>query len=237
MMSQEKQKHRKSIVVGWIMIVMITVVIYLVSSFSKVQQIQIVGNQFLHQELVIQASGILIDENFFLWIPQNTIKQQIQEKIPVIENIHLTRKWPQTIEISLELKPHVAYEVSEDGSIVMIFEDMTSWKQSNPYQSIELPILSNWMNDNPYKSKLCQVLSRIDREKLIDISEIVPSPSISYPDKILMYTNSQFEVYTTISYLEEKINYLEAYITSIKKQSNNRGVIIMLEVDSYSPNP
>ena len=46
---------------------------------------------------------------------------------------------------------------------------------------------------------------------------------------------SQFEVYTTIAYLPEKIDNLPAYIASLQEDHITSGVIKMLEVEYHAP--
>ena len=63
-----------------------------------------------------------------------------------------------------------------------------------------------------------------------DISEILPSPTPSFPDRIKLYTRSKFEVITAVSLLRDKVEYLNQVI-----EMEQPGIITMLEADSYEP--
>lgn len=96
--------------------------------------------------------------------------------------------------------------------------------------AVEKPILTNWDPEDPNKAKLCQALASIPNELTSDISEIVPSPTLSFPDRIKLYTRSRFEVITAISLLKSKVSYLNQII-----ETEQPGLIKMLEADSYVP--
>jgi len=96
--------------------------------------------------------------------------------------------------------------------------------------AVEKPILTNWDTGDPNKAILCQTLGSISNELTSDISEIVPSPTLSFPDRIKLYTRSRFEVITSISLLKSKVAYLNQVI-----ETKEPGLITMLEADSYVP--
>ncbi|MNP62349.1 Cell division protein DivIB [compost metagenome] len=90
--------------------------------------------------------------------------------------------------------------------------------------------MTGWKEEDPYKTKLSQALAEIPNELTSDISEIVPSPTLSFPDRIKLYTRSHFEVITAISLLKDKVEYLNQVI-----ETEEPGLIKMLEADTYVP--
>jgi cell division protein FtsQ len=50
-----------------------------------------------------------------------------------------------------------------------------------------------------------------------------------------MYTRSHFEVQTAISYLPDKLPYLDLYITNMQENGINTGVLKLLEADNHMP--
>ena len=70
----------------------------------------------------------------------------------------------------------------------------------------------------------------IPNQLISDISEIIPSPTVSFPDRIKLYTRSKFEVITAVSLLKDKVEYLNQVI-----ETEEPGLITMLEADSYVP--
>lgn len=124
----------------------------------------------------------------------------------------------------------MAYELDEAGSLEAILSSGAAVSVKDTGIAVEKPILTNWKADDPYKTKLCQALADIPNELTSDISEIVPSPTLSFPDRIKLYTRSRFEVITAISLLKDKVEYLNQVI-----ENEQPGLIKMLEADSYVP--
>jgi cell division protein FtsQ len=95
---------------------------------------------------------------------------------------------------------------------------------------LDKPILSGWKPENPNLIALCGVLDGLPSYVLADLSEIHPDPSISYPNRIKIFTRSRFEVVTTVEKLKDKISYLNDIV-----QNREPGKILMLEADTYLP--
>jgi cell division protein FtsQ len=100
---------------------------------------------------------------------------------------------------------------------------------------LDKPILTGWSGSEQLKIKLCQILQSVPASSLTDISEIKPDPSESYPDKIKIYTRSQFEVVTTVGYLQDKLKYLDSYIANLKENKIKTGQLKLLEADTHAP--
>lgn len=134
------------------------------------------------------------------------------------------------MNITIEEFPAVAYELDQQGVLEAILSSGTAVKVNETGIAVEKPILTGWKEDDPYKAKLCQALAVISNELTSDISEIVPSPTLSFPDRIKLYTRSRFEVITAISLLKDKVEYLNQVI-----ETEEPGLIKMLEADTYVP--
>lgn len=124
----------------------------------------------------------------------------------------------------------MAYELDQDGILEAILSSGAAVSVNETGIAVEKPILTSWGEDDPHKAKLCQALASIPNELTSDISEIVPSPTLSFPDRIKLYTRSHFEVITAISLLKDKVEYLNQVI-----ETEEPGLIKMLEADSYVP--
>ncbi|MOA21387.1 Cell division protein DivIB [compost metagenome] len=95
---------------------------------------------------------------------------------------------------------------------------------------MDKPILTGWEESDPNLAKLCSTLAQIPDSLTSDISEITPSPTLSYPDRIKMYTRSQFEVISAISLLAEKAEYMNMIM-----ESQDPGMLTLLDADTYVP--
>lgn len=73
-------------------------------------------------------------------------------------------------------------------------------------------------------------LSTIDNALLSDLSEISPIPSSAFPDRILIFTRTKFEVITAISLLREKVGTMNGVI-----ESQAPGRLTLLLADTFVP--
>ncbi len=210
-------------------------VVFFQSPYSRVSEIVISGQDFIDEAEIKRASGIRAGEDHFFGLWNSTIEQNILSQISASQGVEVTKDFPGKVNIAVQLKPRVAHLIDADGNYNIIFNDGSSWPIERKQVLFETPILTGWSNQDPNMSRLCMALSEIPVEHLTNISEIIPSPSVSYPDRILIYMRSQFEVYTTISYMNRKLIYVDAYIASLQQNPVVPGIITLLEVDSYAP--
>jgi cell division protein FtsQ len=143
----------------------------------------------------------------------------------------VTKIFPGLLKISVEEFPVVAFELSKQGEMTALLSNGTTVEaDSDELQLVDKPVLSGWADDDPVKAQLTKKLGEISTKQLSDLSEIIPFPSSAYPDRIIMYTRTKFEVVTAVSVLPEKIEALNAVI-----ETQEPGKITMLLADTYVP--
>ncbi|OPH47519.1 hypothetical protein BC351_09975 [Paenibacillus ferrarius] len=226
--------NRKLLIFLFIFFAILLVILFFQSSLSRVSAIEVQGNELMTSEAIGQASQIAVGDRFFA-VSSATIQQRIAS-MPMVKSAEVKKHFPGIIRIAVEEFPKVAFQIAADGKKQAVLADgavvQLAAGSSIP---LDMPILTGWTDGDPNKAALCKVLGEIPESALSDISEIKPDPSESYPDKIKLYTRSQFEVYTTIAYLPEKIDNLPAYIASLQEDHITSGVIKMLEVEYHAP--
>lgn len=185
-------------------------------------------------ETIGQASQIAVGDRFFA-VSSRTIETRIAS-LPMIKTASVKKHFPGIIRITVQEFPKVAFQLGADGKKQAVLADGAVVElPAGSSIPLDMPILTGWTDGDPNKAALCKVLGEIPESALSDISEIKPDPSEPYPDKIKLYTRSQFEVYTTIAYLPEKIDNLPAYIASLQEDHITSGIIKMLEVEYHAP--
>ncbi|MDO7905401.1 FtsQ-type POTRA domain-containing protein [Paenibacillus sp. JX-17] len=229
-LKQDKPKMRTSRKIAFILILLFIVllaVLFFRSSMSKISEVRIEGSRFYSSEKLLQQSGLHVGEQFF-----GTSAADVEhrlEKLDSIEKAVVDKQFPGVFEIKVQDYATVAYEISDDG-LKAILANGSSKPVTGSGIAVEKPILTQWGDKPDLKAKLSHILASIPNELTSDISEIIPSPTASFPDRIKMYTRSQFEVITAISLLPNKISYLNQVT-----QSEEPGQITMLKADSYVP--
>ncbi|EHB65157.1 MULTISPECIES: FtsQ-type POTRA domain-containing protein [Paenibacillus] len=230
-LKQDKPKPRAARKIIWILLLLfiaLLTILFFRSPISQVSEIQIKGNTLNTKEQLMEQSGLRIGEQYF-GVDPDEVKQRLAE-LGTIKSAEVNKSFPGEISIVITEYPTVAYELSADGDFQAILSSGTSVPVAASGIAVEKPILTKWDPADPNKAKLSQVLAEIPSSMTSDISEIMPSPTLSFPDRIKLYTRSKFEVITSISLLRDKVEYLNQ-VTELEQP----GIITMLEADSYVP--
>lgn len=225
-----KKMSRKITAILVLLFAALLAVIFFRSSISRITDIQIQGEKYSTREEVLEASGIKVGGQFFA-VSENGVEAALK-KLNTVEEASVHKKFPGHVTITVQEFPAVAYELDGGGTLKAILSSGAAVDVGDSGIAVEKPILTNWKADDPNKVKLCKALAEIPGELTGDISEIVPSPTLSFPDRIKLYTRSHFEVITAVSLLKDKVGYLNQII-----ETEQPGLIKMLEADSYVPFP
>jgi cell division protein FtsQ len=227
------RSNKKLLAFLFIFFITVLVILFFQSSLSRISEVQIEGTEIIAQDAVGQASGIKAGDRFFA-TSARTIEERVKG-LPMVQSAAVTKHFPGVVHILVKEYPKVAFQITAEGKKQVVLADGHVFDLPSVGVPLDRPILSGWADDDPNKVKLCHVLGEISVNALSDISEIKPDQSLAYPDKIKIYTRSQYEVYTTIAYLPDKIDTLPALIADLKENNKNNGIINMLEVDSHAP--
>ncbi|MRN55660.1 cell division protein FtsQ/DivIB [Paenibacillus monticola] len=231
LLKEDKPKKKMSRKITAILLLLFTAllaVIFFRSSVSRITEINFQGSQYSSREELLSQSKLKIGGQFFA-VSTNSVEDSLKE-LKTIQKATVEKNFPGVISVRIEEYPAVAYELDEVGSLKAILSSGAAVPINETGIAVEKPILTNWDASDPYKAKLCQALASIPNQLTSDISEIVPSPTLSFPDRIKLYTRSRFEVITAISLLKDKVEYLNQVI-----ETEQPGLIKMLEADSYVP--
>ncbi|GIQ67954.1 cell division protein DivIB [Xylanibacillus composti] len=231
---REKKSRSKGskrlLVVLFLFFIILFIVLFFHSSLSKITIIEISGTSFTTETDIVQAAEVAEGDQF-LAVSAANMSQRIK-KLDAVADAEVRKTFPGKIEIIVEEHPHVANERLSDGQWAAILangyaiEHLTV--QSSPAH-LDKPVLSGWQGEPELKKELTAALAALPVETLLDVSEILPSPSNSYPDRILLYTRSGHEVITTIEKLEEKLPFLTGVVHELRAKGTERARITMLE--------
>lgn len=230
-LKQDKPKPKTARKIIWILLLLfaaLLTILFFRSPVSQVTEIHFTGNTFNTNEQLTKQSGLRIGDQYFSVEPKD-----VQERLVglgTIKSAEVVKSFPGEVRIAVTEHPTVAYELSENGELQAILASGTSVPVTASGIAVEKPILTKWDPSDPNKAMLSEVLAEIPNSLTSDISEIMPSPTISFPDRIKLYTRSKFEVITTVSLLRDKVEYL-SQVTEMERP----GVITMLEADAYVP--
>jgi len=223
-----RRGNRKLLVFLFVFFVALLGVLFFQSSFSKIHRIDVEGNRLLTREQIIEAAGIAVGDHFFA-VSGGEIDERVSG-LGAAEQVHTTKRFPGEVTIVVKEYPVVALELTEAGEIAGILSNATSVPYGDVENAASRPILSGW-DDGDAKRRLTETLGTISPEHLQDVSEIRPSPTDSFPDRIVLYTRSRYEVVTRISYLAEKISLLDDYVYDLQNEDRTSGRIVLMETN------
>ncbi len=223
-----RRGNRKLLFFLFVFFVALLGVLFFQSSFSKIHQIEVEGNRLLTKEQIVEAAGIAVGDHFFA-VSGGEIDERVSQ-LGAAEQVNTTKRFPGSIAIVVKEYPVVALELTEGGEVAGILTNATSVPYGNVENAASRPILSGW-DDVEAKRRLTETLATIAQEHLQDVSEIRPSPTDSFPDRIVMYTRSRYEVVTRISYLAEKISLLDDYVYDLRNDDRTSGRIVLMDTN------
>lgn len=228
---EAKEKgNTKIIVILVFLFVVLFSVVFFNSQLSKITEIQLTGIQYVSSSEVAEKSNLKVGDSFFFQSLKK-IESQILS-IDAVHSVSVTRKFPGVIKVAIVEHDVTAFEIKSDGNIVALLSSGAEiLTMNNQIQINDKPVLTGWTEENNQnKLILLKQLALIPDAKLFDISEILPHPTVAFPDRILIYTRTRFEVITTISLLQEKIDEMNGVI-----ETQSPGKITLLLADTYIP--
>jgi len=226
--SRKMKTSRKIMFILLLFCLVLLAVLFFRSPISKISEVQFQGNVFATKEKLLQAGEFNVGDQFF-GVSAATLEARLLD-VKSVQNVTVDKHFPGVIQIQIQEYITVAYELGQEGSLMAILSNGVMVPVNTSGIAIEKPILTQWNPADPYKLELSQVLGAIPNQLTSDISEIMPSPTVSFPDRIKLYTRSKFEVITAVSLLKDKVEYLNQVI-----ETEEPGLITMLEADSYVP--
>ncbi|WP_082882765.1 cell division protein FtsQ/DivIB [Paenibacillus swuensis] len=224
-----RRGNRKLLLLLLFLFVVLLAILFFRSSFSKVQTIEMKGNRYLTPDEISKALNVQVGDQFF-GTSAAEMDRRVSQLLP-IEEVLIHKRFPGYILIEIREQQTVAFQLSpKEGTIKALLSGGNAVIPKAKNITLDKPVLTGWENRDALFKKLCNTLATIPEGLLADISEIKPDPSNAYPDRIKLYTRSKFEVSTTIAYLPEKAEYMNAVI-----DGQEPGKITMLEADFYTP--
>lgn len=226
-----KRRGRKLVFLLFVFFITVLIILFFRSSLSRITEIVVEGNELVPAEQIELTAGIVAGDQFFgVSVPE--VIDRV-ETMRMIRSAEVTKRFPGKLLIHVQEEPKVAFQFDAEGRQEYVLADGSTSPVQGLSVMIDMPILSGWSDSDSYKTQLCKIMSEVSESLFYEVSEIIPIPSESYPDRIKLYTRKGFEVITTIEYLPDKIQYLSAFMDNLLDNGVDSGVLTLLEVDSH----
>ncbi|MEY8751352.1 cell division protein FtsQ/DivIB [Alkalicoccobacillus gibsonii] len=111
---QRKQRaNRRLLLFLGVFFILLVLMIYFQSPLSQVKAIEVNGNVVADQDEIIEASGLSSGDS--IWNLHKTESVERIEDLKEVATAELSRKLPNTVEITITEYPRVGYVKQEDG--------------------------------------------------------------------------------------------------------------------------
>lgn len=224
----KKRGSRKLILILVLLFLILLSILFFNSAISKVSAVTVSGEQFTPEAVIKEAASVRPGDAFF-----GTVAGTVEKRVDTLGSIKRTtveKKFPGEVRIIVEEYPPVAFEMDDAGKLSAILASGKILEADAGSAVVDKPVLSGWRKDDPVKKKLCEALADIRAEDLDHLSEISPSPTESYPDRIRIYTRSGFEIVTAVSLLKDKLPTINSVV---EERSPGRATLLL--ADTYMP--
>lgn len=225
--ARKKKANRRLILYLSLFFLLIAVILYLQSSLSHVQTIEVIGNEHVDKQDILTISGITTEDNFWK-VNGETIAKKLEQH-EEIQSAKIDKQFPTTVSININEVERVGY-VQNDGSYYPILATgnrLTSYKLKSP--TGDAPILVGW-DGQKYLEEMTQELKQLPESITQLISEIHWSPTDQNPYKIYLYMNDGYEVDASIRNFSQK---MRTYPSIVSQLDPSQKGIIHIDVGAY----
>ena len=156
---RRKRVNRFLLMVGWIFFLGLFLLLFMRSPLSKIDTINVTGNEILDPSTLVQLSAINKGDSFFT-LHTSMIEGSIQA-LPEVKGVRIIRDFPGKVTIEIEEYKRVAYKISDNDQIIPILET-GRLLENRPWNDrfIDRPLLRHWQ-DHELLAKLSAELLKL----------------------------------------------------------------------------
>lgn len=223
---RRKKANRTLLMYLTLFFFLIAIIIYLQSPFSNIKEINVQGTEVISQKQIIEYSNIAIDDN--MWrINLKDVKKNVKEH-PVVEEVKVARKFPQSLEIAIVEKQIIGY-IKDKNEFQPIVSDGVVVPNAEVALPRGAPLFENF-TDEQYLQRFAEELSEVPVHILNLISEVHWKPTDKNKYKVILYMTDGFIVHATIRDFASKMN---SYPSIIAQLDPSERAIIHMDVGIY----
>lgn len=196
-------------------LILILILGYFISPWSKVDTITVEGNQDVYDQLIIDTSSITIGDSVYKTKKRfSQIEADLVQELTQISDSQLTIEGMNTIAIQVEEFETVAY-IAKDGSYMRVLENGSVLDELYTISLGNQLILSKFEEGETLTSMI-EELKKVKRPILNLISEIELVESRTNPLFIKIYMNNGNRVLAKIPDFSEKIPYYPQMVQAVE---------------------
>jgi cell division protein FtsQ len=226
-----RRVNRKLVFLLGLFFLIILVIVFIRSPYSKVQQIQVYGNDIYPAEQVVKNSGLVIGMQFLnVW--ESDVRTSLKP-LEGIKDVSVERSFPGVIRLHVEEYRRVAFWNGPDGSRYPLLENGRVLKQVNfANRVVDRPLISSWSAPE-LLPQLAKALAKLSPGVLGEISDITLTPTAYDKQRVTLYMRDGNEVRSVLHKLDFMLNW---YPTIAKELPQGvKGVLSLFEQPWFVP--
>lgn len=198
-------------------VIVILILSYFISPYSKVGTISVEGNEAVYVQEIIDESGMRVGDSLIDTVQeQEAIQNEITKQLPQVKNTTVEREGFNHIIIKVAEFSTVAY-IAQEGSYLRVLENGTVLDDAYNVSIGNQPVLSNF-EEGDALNLMIEELSRLDTPILNLISEIELMEHRSNPLFIRVFMNNGNRVLSSIPTFSEKIPFYPQMVQAVGGQ-------------------
>ncbi|MBF0715029.1 cell division protein FtsQ/DivIB [Gemelliphila palaticanis] len=205
----KKKRRREFLFLSSILIFLISIFLFINSSYVKIKHINVDGIYQLKQEDILNNISVNNDTKY--WdVSENDVKNEILSKFNIIGDVIVEKKIFNTLNILVKEKKIVSLEKNAEDSYKPILEDGEIFEGiiTHPFS---VPYIENFENNTEQRNTVIKSILKLDELVAKSISEIVYIEN----EEAIVYMKDGQKVKININNFHLKLNYylqIEKYI-------------------------
>ena len=226
---RKRRTNLKFIIITTIFILLLLFLLYLQSSYSKIQTITVEGDKLEQQQFYIEQAEIALGQSMWSFKTKEVEEKLLQ--LEWLDEVDIKRDLFTSVTISLTEFEKVAY-INKGEQYFPMLENGYIYENVNEQQTIDAPVFTQF-EDQQLRNRLLKEMAKIDASILALISQVNAVPTDSDPYAITLYMNDGYEIRADLTTLADKINYYPSIIAQIESAQQSEKGIIDIEVGTY----
>ncbi|QRO85088.1 cell division protein FtsQ/DivIB [Mammaliicoccus vitulinus] len=218
---RKKRKRRRQIQLGvfiGVILLVILIVIYMFTDISKVDQVDIKGEEIVAKKDIEKALNIQSDSRIYN-LSKSDMTTKV-EKIEGVKSVKIKRHFPNDLTVEVNEYEPIGLIKSKKGYTPLL-ENGSTMKKLSTDLPIDVPILNDFSSKK--LEKLIPELKKVKPKVKAMISEVNYKPGENNENRIQLFMTDNVEVVGDIQTFASKINYYPSI--SDKLERDNSGAL------------
>lgn len=182
---------------------------------APIKNILIKNTNYIKDDDILELAGIK-DYPSFLFFSTKRAEKKI-EKSSFVQKARVRRKYPFTVEITIEENIPLFWNIKEEGYILTNGEILKEYQDS-----FYIPRLIDEVPNDQYE-RFIKEMGKIKSDVLSKISDITYQPNEYDKDRFLLYMDDGNMVYLTLT----KFKMINHYNEVLKQLENHKGILYL----------